>query len=86
MKTDNLQKDLISNANYIGEIKNMTIEDTTLFEKDEEAMLMVTQLPFRVICVFNGCFDGFTGVYVCNVTPVFASLRSYLICRTLALI
>ena len=26
----------------------MAIEDTTLFEKDEEAMLMVTQLPFRV--------------------------------------
>jgi len=48
INTEHLKKDLISNANYVGKIEHNIIENTSLSEKDEDFMMVVTELPFRV--------------------------------------
>jgi len=48
INTEYLKKDLISNANYIGKIESNIIEHTFLSEKDEDSIMVVTDLPYRV--------------------------------------
>ena len=48
INTEYLKKDLISNANYIGKIESNIIEHTFLSEKDEDSIMLVTDLPYRV--------------------------------------
>jgi len=48
INTEYLKKDLISNANYVGKIEHNIIEHTSLSEEDEDSMMVVTELPFRV--------------------------------------
>jgi hypothetical protein len=48
INTEYLKKDLISNANYVGEIKNNLIENISLSEKEEDSVMVITELPFRV--------------------------------------
>jgi len=48
INTKHLQKDLISNADYIGKIENNIIEYTSPSAKDEDFNMVVTELPFRV--------------------------------------
>jgi hypothetical protein len=48
INTEHLKKDLISNANYVGKIEHNIIENTSLSEKDEDFMMVITELPFRV--------------------------------------
>jgi len=48
INTEYLKKDLVSNANYVGKIEHNIIKNTSLSEKDEDFMMVVTELPFRV--------------------------------------
>ena len=48
INTKYLKKDLISNANYVGKIEHNIIKNTSLSEKDEDLMMVITELPFRV--------------------------------------
>jgi len=48
INTENLMRDLISNANYIGNIKSSTMLDFNMSLKDEESEFIVTALPFRI--------------------------------------
>ena len=48
INTENLRRDLISNANYIGNIKSNIMIDFNMSLKDEESEFIVTALPFRI--------------------------------------
>ena len=48
INTEFLKKGLISNADYIGKIEHNIIEHSSFTEKDEDSILTLTELPFRV--------------------------------------